>query len=880
MNSSADIAAATEDNLTFLGACHAELPLAQVRDEYRYDLFCPIVVAPPGSAPPIFVPLVLPRTTLFPSVMEYLAQQFPGTDPIDLAGGIGISDLVAPGQAQSEEQTPGSEPKRDDEAPRPPATEAPGSLDTEATQGRTTRTSRFFTWLANVAEPENGPDDTIASASLHYSLHSVGQLAGFGVSPNVPPGAPMTVPIAMWLPYRQRWLLKGYSAGDLVGQVSLLPGETQLIEVFTWDRTRREEEDAATSEQERSFENSTTTKESLEAVQETTRTLDSKQEFSGSVKLPVDVLPLSFGATRQDAQRIADVEQTNRARVDDALRRSAQRISATRQVRVTETHESGSEHRTTRQLTNPNMCHTLTVDCFAVNAHYDVATSLQRDRCRLCALVSLPDVGRPFDRSFVLTWEGALRGALLYPKTYASGMDAVRNLEVAAHYCALHCYPQCACTPAATPAASGVPASVLDPLRHNLAHAAMQFRSAVKSVADADPSGCCSELNRGLSAVTDDNVDQLRRWVLRRSCFEGTVHHAVGAKVAGFWGASEAFLAAEASGTDDDITKSFNAPDAVAAFLNSLDADAPQALSAEVHGWAQGSYLIPPNLAGWNDLPPELQRSSGLQRGNATVALLASNRGRSILNVDDPLTGPLNVLIAARNAYDTAARSGGGTPTPAPTVPPGAPAGASSSPPPPTADQDADIRQLATDEVQAESLLRHLTANEGYYREMIWRSLSPDDKLQYLSQLGNLLLYVEPEVVGFCGRLAALPIRTSMVPGLKEWLESHLPTDEEAHLPADGEAAGDHKHAVSVVLPKPAVEMRPRLSRCDTCEPFISKHRRWDVRESRARVKMLEAEARRYALRLEEKPPLLDDPSPHDGASSVRVELQSSDPGN
>lgn len=262
--------------------------------------------------------------------------------------------------------------------------------------------------------------------------------------------------LVVYMPYRQRWDLLGYSRGEIVNSFSLGPQEQLTIEVFTWDRLKTLRETSATSESERTNEAAFTDKDSLETLKGTTTTSGFKNDVGVSFKIPD--IGFGFNVGQQVTNDVKNVNQSTHQTMTEAVTKSSSRIKSTRQTRVEESEEWGSEQRITRKLTNPNMCHTLNLDYFQVLAGYSVGSSLIRDQIRLCVLT--PNlVSGQVNRSFVLAHEDVLRSVLRDP-VFLPGFAAAHMLAAYDEVCSLKCMRAgCPCG-AATAPSSGTGAAV------------------------------------------------------------------------------------------------------------------------------------------------------------------------------------------------------------------------------------------------------------------------------------------------------------------------------------------------------------------------------------------------------------------------------------
>jgi len=183
-----------------------------------------------------------------------------------------------------------------------------------------------------------------------------------------------------------------------------------------------------------------------------------------------------------------------------------------------------------------------------------------------------------------------------------------------------------------------------------------------------------------------------------------------------------------------------------------------------------------------------------------------------------------------------------------------------------------DLSQAMVDEQQ---LLDHIRANKSYYQYAVWAATSSNDRQDFLSALGNLLGWVDNEVLGFLGGKAALPLRLEDHPEVQEWFEGNVLENKPLYEPPE---------PYTVTLPTPGVTLETRLGQCDGCEEFIAQSRTLELQRTAAEVKSAreralqeELETTRYEKRLEKEPPLLDDPDPNENRGTIRIEVSKED---
>lgn len=177
------------------------------------------------------------------------------------------------------------------------------------------------------------------------------------------------------LEYRQEWRHEGFTLGELISSLSLLPTEELTLEVSSWQRSRDEiqqEEDTETKKQlEQELKRTDEENTSNESMVNNGWTLSATGQVSyGPVSASADA-----GANGSVEQRSQQAER----HVSDETTKAANLVSLRRAIRMTQTAEAGSETRTTRRIKNPNTCHTVTFNFFQIAKLYDVQIRLLND---------------------------------------------------------------------------------------------------------------------------------------------------------------------------------------------------------------------------------------------------------------------------------------------------------------------------------------------------------------------------------------------------------------------------------------------------------------------------------------------------------------------
>jgi predicted Rdx family selenoprotein len=229
--------------------------------------------------------------------------------------------------------------------------------------------------------------------------------------------------IALCTTYEQVWAPVGYSRGELIGSLSLAPGEKLTVEVHSWDKsTRRTEAELAVESEMRTTEK-LTQRDALSVVQEFARKTSTKVEAGGTI--PIPGMPVKLGA-QTAAETEAKLNRTTE-RLREGTSEAAATLKVNRRTRIESSRDVGREERQTRTLQNSNRCHTLNCQYFEVVSNYSV--TVQPIKVEVCVLLKNPRTA--FTLDWVLCHEGALRRALL-DRTYLAGFDAAKALKVSA----------------------------------------------------------------------------------------------------------------------------------------------------------------------------------------------------------------------------------------------------------------------------------------------------------------------------------------------------------------------------------------------------------------------------------------------------------------
>lgn len=235
------------------------------------------------------------------------------------------------------------------------------------------------------------------------------------------------LPLALYIPWRHRWVLKGYSRGELLHSLALGPQEEVTLEISTWDRRKRSFEDSASSEFEQGSEFTDTSKDAQSVVREVSNQAELGLTVNADVGAKFEVVNFNSSSTAQAKAALANSSKNNLEILRERVRKASSKLKLQRETKVSESSEYGTENKVLRKVRNPNMCHTLTLNYYEVLAHYEIVTEFNRDEARLCVLDRNPIQLEQFGYMNVRYYESVLRRVLLVPDL-SPGFDAARKL--------------------------------------------------------------------------------------------------------------------------------------------------------------------------------------------------------------------------------------------------------------------------------------------------------------------------------------------------------------------------------------------------------------------------------------------------------------------
>jgi hypothetical protein len=658
---------------------------------------------------------------------------------------------------------------------------------------------------------------------------------------------------AVFLPWKQRWELLGYSRGRLVHSLSLAPQEDTTIELFTWDRRKRSLEQESDTETDQTFERTDVVKDTTDVINELTNTNEFQVQADARVKVTYPVVQAEVGGQISNKDAMTQVAKRTAHHLDESTSKAATRVKTRRTTKITESMEAGREERITRKVRNPNMCHALNLDYFEVVANYRVVTEFAEEDAAVCVLIEMPTQIREInlgDPRTARLHEQALRAALL-ERGLAGGFDAARFLYSREQARRLVCEKVRCAPPVPEPPAGGetaqqqprqpeVPADVRTALEAT--------RLAASELAAMSNRPLMDAWDNGFEPPAPENVTRFRGWL--------------------YWSMVRRMFPRLADVLTDP------APPDVAAMQRI--ADAVPAASAAVNLGNLDQQIRDRDEVLWvviHQYAP-LNPIEALWWWNTFTAHGALN-----LN-DHGLPRALERFVAAFTRWQR-------TPVQPPGEEPRREAQQQAQ-----ADVDNDrleysfpLREVADATERLDALLGHLSLHQSYYRYAILQAMPLGDQMQLLAGGSAPLELCEPRIIGMVQGALGAPDRIA-VPlnlGLLDAREEEAGTEGMRRLRKLVEEVVDDLAATpaserTLNMPTSGLMLESRLGQCDACEDYIEQsrqieldQRRENVRASRAATALQEAEARRYDARLAATPPELDDPSA--GADGLRLRI-------
>lgn len=225
--------------------------------------------------------------------------------------------------------------------------------------------------------------------------------------------------------FKQTQRLKGFSRGRLIESVTLGPEETVSVEVFTYDRTLEQREDTRSTEVTSEMERTRNQSQTIDLTNSIENTVGASVGAELGVSLPIEAVSVDASVNNDVSAEITTRNQTTANLLTEASSRAAETYKATHQVKTLTRRETGTETRTTRTFSNPNLGRTLNLHHFEVVGHYETTTMAEEDP-QFCLLVETPQIG-PFDRDWIRAHHDFLDDVLKHD-VYREGLQAANML--------------------------------------------------------------------------------------------------------------------------------------------------------------------------------------------------------------------------------------------------------------------------------------------------------------------------------------------------------------------------------------------------------------------------------------------------------------------
>lgn len=650
------------------------------------------------------------------------------------------------------------------------------------------------------------------------------------------------LPVALLVPWRQTWLLEGFSRGALLSSLPLTPQEEVLVEMRSWESRSRTLDQSTETDTEQTFELTASQKDTEDIFSEMTRRNDFTWQVDGSLDVSYSTgnasIDLHAGANAQNVASLGGVMRQTTNQVRDATQRSAASVRARRSTRITETVEAGSESRTTRRIRNANLTRCVTYDFFETLAHYNVTLAFQRERLQMVALIPNPERrrGPEFTSELVRQNESTFRAALIEP-ALSEGFAALRTLAAYDAAVALRAQRVAqAREDAARQAAMGAPAT---PAPAAAAPSADEqavidtlggLRTAAGRLKDALVGPALDTIKADVNAVSDADRAAAQSWLFKR-CLRSRMPAVMDGLLA-LVATSGALAIADAQALVT-LLPAAGSPRQLSQIAEMTQAEKEDCgLGAEINSrlamawdwaWFTGrcreELLYTPNDQGVVGLCDALRKAmddyaakqaEGAMTAAAASAAGAANQDQSAANAQDALemAFPLDELARARERADT--------------------------------------------------LLGHVSAHPQHYSYALFQALTPAEQLaRLLAASGNRLQVgmFEPRVVAMNGDDLAVPLTALASNGLQPLIDGLADGLEQvfAKVAANPE---------TVVLPTPGVSLSSRLGPVSSAEAFVEDSRAIELDLARARLRHAMAEAGMAEAKLAQMQAVSVNPAP------------------
>jgi antitoxin (DNA-binding transcriptional repressor) of toxin-antitoxin stability system len=673
--------------------------------------------------------------------------------------------------------------------------------------------------------------------------------------PEPPKLAKEGLPVAVLLPWKQTWTLKGFSRGNLLSTLALAPGEDTTITVSSWERRSKALNQSAETDIEQTFDFTSTTRDTEDVFREVTSSNEFNAQAHGSLDASyspgVASIRVQAGGQVGNTNSLANACRTSTNHVRESTNRASTRVRARRITTITESIETETRTLVVRHIRNPNECHTLTMNFHEVIAHYDIGTEFLKDAVRIVVLVSNPVEVKTFDELTVRVNEATLRTNLI-DQALSDGFEACRLLESYRN-------------------------AELELIRlSSLAKAEKELdrerTQAPVASAQTQPTKPENPQLAPLKAILND---------LKRRAALGTGAD-VGAALAGIASPAHVAPAAQAAAGQRWLWRRLVAAKFGTGLIAELDRLAGATVGPDL---ARSLLSAMPPLGS----VPALDALSGLgdkDKEDAGLAARIKNMPGYIFwdwdfwysnckrfNLydaqDDGIPGALAQLKTTFQAWEAKESEGAGLQAAAAVVAQASQEQAAAT----LADRlemKFGVETIGAAIERSQALRTHLNQHRDYYRYVLFQALPPSEQLQRLMEAAPQLRVgmFEPRVVASDGPNLAIPLSPLAETTLMK-VVTNLATELEKAA-TDAQAAGDKIAVDSVILPTPGVTVESWVGECSAAEPHLRGIQAAELRSAVAQARQSELEADRRSARLEAKD--LSDPAP-ENATRLHVDL-------
>lgn len=583
--------------------------------------------------------------------------------------------------------------------------------------------------------------------------------------------------LALYVPWRQGWKLRGYSRGELLHALALAPQEEVTIEVSSWDRRKRSFEDSAQSEFEQTTDFTDTEKDSQSVVREVANQSQFGVNFGTQVGAKFEVVSFSGSAGGDARTAINNSTKTSFDTLREATRHASMKLRLQRQTKIGETTEIGTEEKVTRKVRNPNLCHTLLLNYYEVLTHYDIVTEFNRDDACLCVLIPIRSRlgAERFTYQTVRYYESVLRRVLLVP-SLADGFEAARKLFAQDQLCEARRRSE-ACNAAKNPG------SFQTSDQERLQKQANRIVKAYATLKGA---------NQFLSALVGPPWWQafvpypvLTLYLLDKAQFQRWLYVKRAREL-------EPNLFTVLDALTENNEEGLNNLLEALGTVSDLGALSTQKMAQDqnvLYQVIRRAYLVPPPVI-FTDIPGDAYAVSD-------GGLYATVNGML-----DLLSAIAEEAAAKKAKEEMAANQA-------------------------TVQKDWSDKEIAEALEAVDALTEHLNDYRNFYRTAIFKLMPWSDEFEDLLRLYSPL--IQRQVLGFVGDSIALPINADLDPRTKE-LFDELITRNPTLL--------SMQSVQEVTLPATGVHLENRLGGCSGCEDYIEQIRASDIASKQVDVEL------------------------------------------